>query len=105
MRQLIADIGNEMALFREHGKVPSDRMRNFRNDMYLTSEALRLLQAKRHAQFSGPDAAMLANYKKHVDLVTRFMPIWVKIAVAMALGLRTMVGWKRIMITVGEKIG
>src|SRR6201999_3348268 len=36
---------------------------------------------------------------------TRFIPTWVKIAVALALGLGTMVGWKRIVVTVGEKIG
>jgi len=30
---------------------------------------------------------------------------WVKMAVALALGLGTMVGWKRIVVTVGEKIG
>ena len=36
---------------------------------------------------------------------TRFIPTWVKIAVAIALGLGTMVGWKRIVVTVGEKIG
>jgi PiT family inorganic phosphate transporter len=105
MRQLIADIGNETAMFGDLSKVPNDRVRNFRNDMYLTSEALRLIQAKGHAQFSGSDAAVLANYKKHVDLATRFIPIWVKVAVAMALGLGTMVGWKRIVVTVGEKIG
>jgi PiT family inorganic phosphate transporter len=105
MRQLIADIGNETALFGDLSRVPNDRVRNFRNDMYLTSEALRLIQAKGHAQFSGSDAAVLANYKKHVDLATRFIPIWVKVAVAMALGLGTMVGWKRIVVTVGEKIG
>jgi PiT family inorganic phosphate transporter len=29
----------------------------------------------------------------------------VKIAVAIALGLGTMIGWKRIVVTVGEKIG
>jgi PiT family inorganic phosphate transporter len=29
----------------------------------------------------------------------------VKVAVALALGLGTMVGWKRIVVTVGEKIG
>ena len=61
MRQLIADIGNETAMFGDLSKVPNDRVRNFRNDMYLTSEALRLIQAKGHAQFSGSDAAVLAN--------------------------------------------
>ncbi len=36
---------------------------------------------------------------------TKFIPTWVKVAVALALGLGTMVGWKRIVVTVGEKIG
>src|SRR6202012_5760377 len=35
----------------------------------------------------------------------KFIPTWVKIVVAIALGLGTMVGWKRIVVTVGEKIG
>src|SRR4029077_9240936 len=56
-------------------------------------------------KFSPADAATLANYKKHVDRSTRFIPTWVKVAVAMALGLGTMIGWKRIVVTVGEKIG
>src|SRR3569623_1917778 len=37
--------------------------------------------------------------------VTTFIPVWVKVAVALALGLGTMIGWKRIVVTVGEKIG
>ena len=45
------------------------------------------------------------NYKKHIDKATKFIPPWVKVAVALALGLGTMVGWKRIVVTVGEKIG
>jgi inorganic phosphate transporter, PiT family len=36
---------------------------------------------------------------------TRYIPGWVKVCVALALGLGTMVGWKRIVVTVGEKIG
>jgi len=47
----------------------------------------------------------LNAYKQSLDGSTKFIPTWVKIAVAIALGLGTMVGWKRIVITVGEKIG
>jgi PiT family inorganic phosphate transporter len=105
MRELVADIGNEMALFKQLKNVPADRVRNFRNDMYIVSEALRLMKKTGQPQISAADDAVLANYKKHLDLATRFIPGWVKVAVAMALGLGTMVGWKRIVITVGEKIG
>lgn len=36
---------------------------------------------------------------------TKYIPDWIKIAVACALGFGTMIGWKRIVVTVGEKIG
>ena len=105
LRQLVSDIGNETVLFGELAKVPNDRVRNFRNDMYLVSEALRLMQKTHQPDIAAADWQVLTNYKKHIDNATKFIPGWVKVAVAMALGLGTMVGWKRIVVTVGEKIG
>ena len=105
LRQLVTDIGNETALFGELRQVPNDRVRNFRNDMYLVSEALRLMQKTHQPEIAASDWVVLSNYKKHIDNATKFIPGWVKVAVAMALGLGTMVGWKRIVVTVGEKIG
>ncbi|MGA7291170.1 MAG: inorganic phosphate transporter [Terriglobales bacterium] len=105
LRQLVSGIGNETALFGEMGKIPNDRVRNFRNDMYVASEALRLMKKSGQPALSASDWEGLDNYKKHVDAATRFIPPWVKVAVAMALGLGTMIGWKRIVVTVGEKIG
>ena len=105
LRQLVSDISNETVLFGELAKVPNDRVRNFRNDMYLVSEALRLMQKTHQPEIAASDWLVLSNYKKHIDNATKFIPLWVKVAVAMALGLGTMVGWKRIVVTVGEKIG
>jgi PiT family inorganic phosphate transporter len=104
LRQLVSDIGNETVLFGELAKVPNDRVRNFRNDLYLVSEALRVMKKTNQPALAAADWGALSNYKKHVDRATRFIPGWVKVAVAMALGLGTMVGWKRIVVTVGEKI-
>src|SRR6204780_2374665 len=105
LQQLVVGIGNEMALFKELRDVPPDRVRNFRNDMYVASETIRLMKKSGQPQISAADDAVLTNYKKHLDTATRFIPGWVKVAVALALGLGTMVGWKRIVVTVGEKIG
>ncbi len=77
---------------------------NVRNQMYLASEALRLLP-KYGPKMSDGDTKVLANYRGFLDTFTKFIPTWVKVAVALALGLGTMVGWKRIVVTVGEKIG
>jgi PiT family inorganic phosphate transporter len=105
LRELINDISNEVVLYHELANIPSDRVRNFRNDMYLVSEALRLMKKSGKPQFSAQDWTVLTNYKKYIDNATKFIPTWVKVAVALALGMGTMVGWKRIVITVGEKIG
>lgn len=83
-------------------RVPAEAVQNIRNDMYLASEAVRLMPK---AGFSDADQTTLAAFKKGLDSGTRFIPLWVKVCVAVALGLGTMVGWKRIVITVGEKIG
>ena len=105
LRVLINDIGTEMSQFKQLAAVPREHVRNFRNDMYLVSEALRLMQKSGKPRLAAADVAVLKNYKSHVDKATRFIPTWVKVAVALALGLGTMIGWKRIVVTVGEKIG
>jgi PiT family inorganic phosphate transporter len=86
-------------------KVPSPSMVNIRNDMYLESESLRLLSKSKTLGVTADDQAALATYKKQLDNATKFIPNWVKVAVAIALGLGTMIGWKRIVVTVGERIG
>ena len=57
------------------------------------------------AGFDGADMAKLKSLRSSLDSGTKFIPTWVKVSVALALGLGTMVGWKRIVVTVGEKIG
>ena len=105
MQQLIGDIEHEAQLYKALAQVPADQQANVRNDMYVISEALRLMQKSGKPVLAAADKAALANYKKHLDLATKFIPTWVKVAVALALGLGTMVGWKRIVVTFGEKIG
>ena len=104
-QELALQIKNEIVSYRSLAKVPFSQQQNVRNDMYVQSEALRLMAKSGTPKFSAAENAVLANYKKHLDLSTKFIPSWVKVAVALALGLGTMVGWKRIVVTVGEKIG
>jgi phosphate/sulfate permease len=41
----------------------------------------------------------------HMDDLTNYAPTWVILLISISLGLGTMIGWKRIVITIGEKIG
>jgi PiT family inorganic phosphate transporter len=104
-RQLAIEISHEVQHYKSLSGVPANQQQNVRNDMYVESEALRLMAKSGKPSFSTQEAAIITNYKKHLDVSTKFIPSWVKVAVALALGLGTMVGWKRIVVTVGEKIG
>src|SRR5882757_9250225 len=102
---LIKDIDDQVKQYGSLAKIPAEAVGNTRNDMYLTDEALRLLMKDKEADLSAAEVATLNAYKGSLDSATKFIPTWVKIAVAIALGLGTMIGWKRIVVTVGEKIG
>ena len=102
---LVRDISNQVNQYGSLAKFPAEAVGNTRNDMYLVSEAIRFLMKDKEAELSGTEVATLNSYKGSLDSATKFIPGWVKIAVAIALGLGTMVGWKRIVVTVGEKIG
>jgi PiT family inorganic phosphate transporter len=82
---------------------PADRV-SLRLDVYLVSETLNRMQ-KAHQLPAGLDPKLASSYQKSLKQLTNFIPLWVKIAVSLALGLGTMIGWKRIVVTVGEKIG
>ena len=105
LRELVEDLNHEVALYKVFKSVPAQDQTNVRNDMYVASEALRLMAKNHNPAFTEDESAALSNYKSKVDKSTKFIPNWVKVAVALALGLGTMVGWKRVVVTVGERIG
>ncbi len=102
---MASKIGIQVGSYGSLAKVPAEATANVRNDMYLTSEAIRLMDKNKVGNFDADTQAKVMQFKTQIDSATRFIPLWVKIAVAIALGLGTMVGWKRIVVTVGEKIG
>ena len=104
LASLSNEIANGVKSYGSISRIPAAATPNMRNDMYLVSDAIRLLpQAGAH--FSAEEAAVLKDYRASLEAGTRFIPNWVKVSVAIALGLGTMVGWKRIVVTVGERIG
>ena len=102
---LVKQISDSVEQYGSVAKTPLDKVQNLRNDMYLASEALRVLAKDKESELTAAEKTQIGDFKKQLDCATKFIPLWVKICVAIALGLGTMVGWKRIVVTVGEKIG
>jgi PiT family inorganic phosphate transporter len=51
------------------------------------------------------DKGTLTTASKDLNSLTDFAPIWVIATISISLGIGTMIGWKRIVVTIGEKIG
>jgi PiT family inorganic phosphate transporter len=85
-------------------ELPAGERTSLRTDVYVLDEAVGKILKKKLVT---DDAAKktLGDTKKSLDGLTKYIPLWVKVAVALALGCGTMIGWKRIVVTVGEKIG
>ena len=99
-----ADIVKQVQSYGALRQIPASETPNVRNDMYEVADAIRLLGIA-PAGFTSDEAGKLKSVRSALDASTRFIPLWVKVSVALALGLGTMIGWKRIVVTVGEKIG
>jgi PiT family inorganic phosphate transporter len=105
LSQLVDELNREVSAYNSLRSIPAEQQTNIRNDMYLTGRALRIMDTSHDPAFTAEESAALKIYQGKLDKATKFIPDWVKVAVALALGLGTMVGWKRIVVTVGEKIG
>lgn len=85
--------------------VPEKQRWELRADLILVDNSLMEMDKHASKNFSGDERGRLAHGRAGLRSAVYYAPDWVLIAVATALGSGTMVGWKRIVVTVGEKIG
>lgn len=104
LARTLNEVGDQIRRYGSMDNIPAQAVTNTRNQMYLASESIKHLQT---AKVTLPQETErnLKAVKTELDSATRFIPMWVKVVVAIALGLGTMVGWRRIVVTVGERIG
>ena len=105
MRTLVEEMGHRASLSAEFKTLPPQEQSKMRSDMYVAGEALRLMQKSNDPAFTKEERKTLGAYKGQIDHATKFIPAWVKVAVALASWPRHDGGLGRIVITVGEKIG
>jgi len=84
--------------------LPANSRGELRTDFFLISKAIDKLKGQPVFP-TAPESKAAGEFQKDSKEITNYIPTWVKVAVAFALGLGTMIGWKRIVVTVGEKIG
>lgn len=106
LASLTDHLGERVGQYGNLKDVPEAEVAEMRNDMYLSTTSFkRLDKANALPEMSEEQKKVVKSYRSHLDSFLQYIPTWVKVAVALALGLGTMVGWKRIVVTVGERIG
>ncbi|EOZ9480035.1 inorganic phosphate transporter [Acinetobacter baumannii] len=99
-------LGERVSSYSNLKDIPEAAISEIRNDMYLSTTTFkRLDKADALPKMDDSQKKLVKDYRSSLDSFLQYIPNWVKVAVALALGLGTMVGWKRIVITVGERIG
>jgi phosphate/sulfate permease len=106
LTRLLDDVRTTMqAVSRQRQLAITDRWQ-VRSDLLRIDGALRELETRSgRVTLSEADRHVVAACRAELRKATDYAPTWVTVAVACALGLGTMTGWKRIVVTVGEKIG
>ncbi|HEC0422697.1 TPA: inorganic phosphate transporter [Acinetobacter baumannii] len=99
-------LGERVSSYSNLKDIPEAAVSEIRNDMYLSTTTFkRLDKADALPKMDDSQKKLVKDYRSSLDSFLQYIPNWVKVAVALALGLGTMVGWKRIVVTVGERIG
>jgi len=88
-------------------KNPADTAKTykFRKEIKSVVKGTTAILASADIKLAGNDKATLSDASKNLNGLTDFAPIWVIATISISLGIGTMVGWKRIVVTIGEKIG
>jgi phosphate/sulfate permease len=85
--------------------IPKSERFPIRKDIMVMNRNLSDLLEKEELRLSNMEKETLLEELKSVRQITDFAPRWVILMVSFSLGIGTMIGWKRIVRTIGEKIG
>ncbi|MFO0959365.1 MAG: inorganic phosphate transporter [Isosphaeraceae bacterium] len=105
IRTLLEEFRGRVEGLESLGSIPLDDRQGVRKDILAAVDGIGWLSRHGHLDLDGREKKQLKAGRQGIEALTDYAPTWVLIAVATALGVGTTVGWKRIVVTVGEKIG
>jgi PiT family inorganic phosphate transporter len=85
--------------------ISKDQRFMVRKDIMVLDRHMKSLIGRDEARISDVDEETIQSESKNLRTITDYSPRWVVLMISFSLGIGTMIGWKRIVKTVGEKIG
>jgi PiT family inorganic phosphate transporter len=99
-----AVVTGDLSNLQNFESLSKEKRQAVRKDIYLLGDSVSRLNKSKLIKDKA-QAKTLKDFQKSLESYTKFIPMPIKVAVAFALGVGTMIGWKRVVVTVGEKIG
>jgi PiT family inorganic phosphate transporter len=77
----------------------------FRKQVQTLDKDIKTFESLPEIHLAESDKTILRDTVRDLTKITDYAPIWVIATISISLGIGTMIGWKRIVTTIGEKIG
>jgi PiT family inorganic phosphate transporter len=105
INSLVTDLNNKIGTYNSFADFSGSDQIAMRKDIIIIGKATKKLLESQDFYMSENDKKILNVHVGEMKSLTEYAPMWVIVMIAISLGLGTMVGWKRIVKTIGEKIG
>ncbi len=103
--QLIANKVNSKITYKPLDSLSNAEKFEIKSEVTKLAKEIEIVRASKTIPISIQDKINLKESIKSVKTITEYSPVWVILMISLSLGLGTMIGWKRIVTTIGEKIG
>jgi len=104
-KEMSERLGTAFATYSNVNDIPKTQKFKVRKDVIVMDRNINALLKKEEVRLSDSEKDTMKQEIKKVRKITDYSPRWVIVMISLSLGLGTMIGWKRIVKTVGEKIG
>ncbi len=104
-KRLANEILGKVATLSSVDQIPKNERFLIRKDVMFIDRNLKSLMGKEEVRISHAETQLIKSEMKKVKGIIDYSPTWVILMIALSLGVGTMIGWKRIVKTIGEKIG
>jgi PiT family inorganic phosphate transporter len=105
VNSLVSDLNSKIVKSTSFSDFGGPEQIAMRKDIILIGKSSKKLMESEDFMISSYDKEILNEHVNEMSTLTDYAPKWVILMIAISLGLGTMVGWKRIVKTIGEKIG
>ena len=99
------ELQQKVSHLQDVASIPKQERFLVRKDIMMMDRNLNNIIKADVVKLSEVDKKSLKDHLKKVRKFTDYSPTWVILMISLSLGVGTMIGWKRIVKTVGEKIG